>query len=206
MSWGFILTMYGNEEGASMNTFFGKNNAKRTILSTILVIILGLSITKVYNYQQEKDKFNIVFRYGVEDEVNLLLFHYNKKPKNILNTLNDTFVKDLVENGKAKTKLELTENEMKEIEEYITENNIMSYPDKITFETKSDIGRVKSYLTIYLNGQKKTIEWINIWSVGYTEEMKNQVKKLDQLRRIITEMIQNKEEFKKLPNAKGGYL
>jgi hypothetical protein len=124
----------------------------------------------------------------------------------MLNTLNHTFVKDLVNNGKAKTNLELTESEMKEIETYIIEKNIMSYPDKITFETKSDIGRGKSYLTIYLNGQKKTIEWINVFTGGYTEEMKNQVKNLDQLGLIIIEMIQNKDEFKKLPDREGGYL
>ena len=200
------LSLGGKEKGASMNFFFGEQNVKRTILSTILIITLAVSITKFYNYQQEKDKFNIVFRYGVEVEVNALLFHYNKKPKNMLNTLNDTFEKDLVENGKAKTKLVLTESEMKELETYIIEKNIMNYLDKITFETKNDIGRARSYLTIYLSGQKKTIEWINIWTGNYTEEMKNQVKNLDELWIMIFEMIENKKEFKKLPDAKGGYL
>ena len=189
-----------------MNIFFGEQNVKRTILSTILVITLAVSIIKFYNYQQEKDKFNFVFRYGVEEEVNALLFNYNKKPKNMLNTLNDTFEKDLVENGKAKTKLVLTESEMKELETYIIEKNIINYPDKIIFETKNDIGRARSYLTIYIGGEKKTIEWINIWIGNYTEEMKNQVKNLDELWFIILEMIKNKEEFKKLPDAKGGYL
>jgi hypothetical protein len=204
---GFVYQWVARKRGASMNNFFGEQNVKRTILSTILVITLAVSIIKFYNYQQEKDKFNIVFMYGVEDEVNALLFHYNKKPKNVLNTLNDTFEKDLVENGKAKTKLVLTESEMKELETYIIEKNIMNYLDKITFESKQDIGRGKSYLTIYLNGQKKTIVWINIYTVtGYTKEMKNQVKNLDELGIMIFEMLHKKEEFKKLPEAKGGYL
>lgn len=190
-----------------MNFFWGEQNAKRTILSTILVITIAVSIIKFYNYQQEKDKFNIVFRYGVEDEVNALLFHYNKKPKNTLNTLNDTFEKDLVENGKAKTKLVLTESEMKELETYIIEKNIMNYLDKITYEAQADIARGRSYLTIYMGGEKKTIEWINLWTGnGYTKEMKNQVKNLDELGIMIFEMLHNKEEFKKLPDRKGGYL
>jgi hypothetical protein len=201
------LSLGGKKTGVSMNIFFGEENVKRTILSIILVITLAVSIIKFYNYQQEKDNFNIIFRYGVEDEVNALLFHYNRKPKNMLNTLSDTFEKDLVENGKAKTKLVLTESEMKELETYIIERDIMNYPDKITFETKTDIGRGRSYLTLYVGGQEKTIEWINIWtSKGYTKEMKNQVKNLDELGIMIFEMIQNKEEFKKLPDAKGGYL
>jgi hypothetical protein len=190
-----------------MNNFFGEQNVKRTILSTILIITLAVSIIKFYNYQQEKDKFNIVFMYGVEDEVNALLFHYNKKPKNVLNTLNDTFEKDLVENGKAKTKLVLTESEMKEIETYIIEKDIMNYPDKIVFETKNDIGRAKSYLTIYLSGQKKTLEWMDFeFGSGYTLELKKKRKNLHQLGSRIFEMIENKEEFKKLPDRKGGYL
>ncbi len=83
---------------------------------------------------RRKKKFNFVLNYGVEEEINLILFNYNRKPKNSLNTLRGIFTKDLVLNGKAKTKLTLTEAEMKEIENYIAKNNIMDYPDEITVE------------------------------------------------------------------------
>lgn len=190
-----------------MKIFLKKNTFMKITLTTILFIILGLFIFKLYNYQQEKNKFNIIFKYGVEEEVNLLLFKYNRGPKNILNTLKDTFEKDLILKGKAKTKLALTDSEMKEIETYIIEKNIMKYTEKITYETKLDIGRIKSYLTIYLSGQKKTIVWMNLGSrKDYTEDMKNQVENLNQLEHRIVEMIEKKEEFKKLPDREGGYL
>ncbi|MGH4123551.1 MAG: hypothetical protein ACREV6_11560 [Clostridium sp.] len=191
-----------------MKSRFIKKGYIKRLLIIILVIILGIFVFDLYKYQQEKNKFNIIFTYGVEGEdVNLILFKYNKKPKNVLNTLNDTFVKDLVLKGKAKTKLVLTENEMKEIQTYITGKKIMSYPDKITHGSKMDTGRWKSYLTIYLNGRKKTIEWNNIWcGKDYTVEMKNQVKNLDQLHFRIEKIIRNKEEFKKLPDSEGGYM
>lgn len=169
----------------------------KRILLIILIIILGIFVFDLYKYQSEKNKFNIVLRYGLEDDVNLILFKYSGKPKNVLNTLNDTFVKESVNKGKSKTKLLLTESEMKEIETYITEKNIMSYPDKITDETKMDSSIMKSYLVIYLRGHKKTIEWDNLGSGNdYTQEMKNQVKNLDQLELRIIELIENKREFK----------
>ncbi|MBU3191425.1 hypothetical protein K9O30_18125 [Clostridium bowmanii] len=180
-----------------MKSRLRKKRYIKRILLLILIIILGFFVFDLYKYQHEKNKFNIVLRYGVEEDVNLILFKYSGKPKNVLNTLNDTFVRELVNKGKAKTKLSLTKSEMKGIETYITEKSIMSYPDKITDETKMDSSIMKSYLIIYLRGHKKTIEWDNLGSgKNYTKEMKNQVKNLDQLELRIIEIIENKKEFK----------
>ncbi|MGH4140775.1 hypothetical protein [Clostridium sp.] len=176
-----------------MRSRLRKKGYIKRILLLILIIILGFFVFDLYKYQGEKNKFNIVLRYGVGEDVNLILFKYNGKPKNVLNTLNDTFVKESVNKRKVKTKLSLTESEMKEIETYITEKNIMSYPDKITYEAKMDSSIVKSYLTIYLKGHKKTIEWNNLGSEkDYTQEKTNQVKNLDKLELKIIEFIENK--------------
>ncbi|MGV8980915.1 hypothetical protein [Clostridium sp.] len=176
-----------------MKSRLRKKRYIKKILLIILIIILGTFVFDLYKYQSGKSKFNIVLRYGVEEDVNLILFKFSGKPKNVLNTLNDTFVKELLNKGKAKTKLSLSESEMKEIETYITQKNIMSYPDKLTYETKMDSSIVKSYLTIYLKGHKKTIEWNNLGSgKEYTQEMKNQVKNLDGLELRIIELIENK--------------
>lgn len=172
-----------------------------------LLIVFIVGTFQIYQQSEEQKNFNFVLNYGVEEEINLILFNHNRRPKNSLNTLRGIFTKDLVLNGKAKTKLALTEAEMKEIENYIVKNNIMDYPDEITFETKNDIGRMKSYLTIYLDGKKKSIEWNSFrnWK-DYTEDMKKQVDILNSLETKIIEFIENKEEFKKLPLRKGGYL
>lgn len=175
--------------------------------SLCLLIVFIVGTFQIYQQSEEQKNFNFDLNYGVEEEINLILFNYNRKPKNFLNTLRGIFTKDLIYNGKAKTKLALTESEMKEVENYIVKNNIMDYPDEITFETKNDIGRMKSYLTIYLDGKKKLIEWNSFrnWK-DYTEDMKNQVDILNSLETKIIEFIENKEEFKKLPPRKGGYL
>lgn len=172
-----------------------------------LLIVFIVGTFQIYQQSEEQKNFNFVLNYGVEEDINLILFNYARRPKNSLNTLRGIFTKDLVLNGKAKTKLDLTEVEMKEIEKYIAKNNIMDYPDEITFETKTDIGRMKSYLTIYLDGKKKLIEWNSFrnWK-DYTEDMKKQVDILNSLETKIIEFIENKEEFKKLPPRKCGYL
>lgn len=182
---------------------------KRMVLlgALCLLIVCIVGTFQIYQQSEEKKNFNFVLNYGVEEEVNLILFNYNRKPKNSLNTLRGIFTKDLVDNGKARTKLVLTEAEIKEIKNYIAKNNIMDYPDEITFETKTEIGRMKSYLTIYLDGKKKSIEWNSFrnWK-DYTEDMKKQVDILNNLETKVIELIENKEEFKRLPPRKGGYL
>lgn len=189
----------------------GKNNLdrKRIFLLAVLYLLITFVVStfEIYQRLEEQKKFNFDLSYGVEEEINLILFNYSKKPKNSLNTLRSVFTKDLIDNGKVKTKLTLTEADMEEIENYIVKNNIMDYPDEITFETKNDIGRMKSYLTIYLDGKKKSVKWNSFrnWK-DYTEDMKKQIDILNNLETKIIDFIENKEEFKKLPPRKGGYL
>jgi hypothetical protein len=197
--------------GTIMKIISSKDNLdrRRMVLIGALCLLIAFIVGtfQIYQQSEEKKNFNFVLNYGVEEEINLILFNYNRKPKNSLNTLRGIFIKDLVLNGKTKTKLALTEAEMKEIENYIAKNNIMDYPNEITFETKNDIGRMKSYLTIYQDGKKKLIEWNSFknWR-DYTEDMKKKVDILNNLETKIIELIENKEEFKRLPSRNGGYL
>lgn len=191
-----------------MKTILHGNNHKKIIFTSLLLITISLLFFQFYNYQLKRKGFNIILNYGVESDVDLILFQYKRKPKNTLNTLKGTFVKDLVRNGTAKTKLSLTEEEMTEIKNYIIEENIMGYPNKITTEINSDFGRSKCYLTIYLNGEKKNIEWQVFYGRGAKSKQSHaeQVEILNKLGLKIMEFIDNKDEFKKLPDAEGGYL
>ena len=176
---------------------------KRVLNSKYTLIMLGLILVVCIKYygdiNKETKEFNFVLNYGVAE---------NKRPKNIVNTINDTLVLDLVDNGTKKVKLNFTEEEMKQIEKFIIDNKVMELPSKITYETKTDIGRVKSYLTIYIGGVKKDFEWMTMgFSKDYTTDMKNAVVTLNELEQKILNILENKDGYRELmKQRKGGYL
>lgn len=180
---------------------------RKKVFLTILIILLCIFVFKLYNYEQEKKKFNIILGHGYEQEYDLKLFKL-KINKSILNTLDDTYKKDLIMAGTVTTKLKFTEEEMNKIEEFILTKGILDYPEEINTNLKYYTPNFTSNLTIYRDGKKKTIRWK--FPLGFMEgledETKEQVKTLTNFETMINEIIQNKEEYKKLPERKGGYL
>lgn len=186
----------------------GNNFIKRKkIFSIILIIVLGIFIFKLHNYEQEKKKFNIILGYGYEKEFNFKLFQY-KLNKNILNTLEDTYKKDLILAGTVKTKLKLTEEEMNKIEKFILKEKILDYSEEIKSRINRFTPNFVSNLTIYREGKKKTIRWRPFAECmgGLEDETMEQVKTLNDFEELVTKIIKSKEEYKKLPERKGGYL
>jgi len=155
-------------------------------------IIAGYKLAEAYNQlpdERPKD-FNFIFNFGVG-------------AKNQLDTFKGQFAKDMVEPGEppATTALRLTEDEMNIIYSEMKKINILSYPNNFTPKGTEECTPVfTSAIKIVVNGVEKNIHWENLQG--------SDTKTAIQLKAFfnkIFEMIINKEEFKKLPPAKGTY-
>lgn len=121
--------------------------------------------------------------------------------KNVIDTFNDTFTKDLVP-GSAITNLVFTDEEMKSIYEEMKKIDILKYPD--TFDPESNIC-MTPYCTynikVQIDGRIKEIYW--------NDEKSSQVPEAIALRNLIVhirDIIYSKDEYKKMPEVKGVYV
>ncbi len=184
----------------------------------ILIIVFGfiLILSGCTNQDNESksaskesgESFNFILRYGIQE-------------KNILNTYDGTFTKDLVTAGAITTKLELSEEEKKSILDEMIKIDIFSYSND--FKEYICITPCSGYsLEINFNGKKKTLNWSgnNIPLKGIDPDEKDAEKAvkyiennetkpildLVRLERRIERIIENKSEYKLLPEPRGGYL
>jgi hypothetical protein len=168
----------------------------RIITSVIVIGILSLVFFAINNLTSTENKlpstkpkdFNFVFSYGVGS-------------KNQLDTIKGQYTKDMVTEPSLSTNLKLSDENMDNIYSEIRKINILGYPD--SFNPKNNVTR-NPYHTynfkIIVDGVEKNISWV--------DENVSQSKEAVQLRELfekIQEIIEGKEEYKKLPEAKGGY-
>jgi len=157
------------------------------LLLIIFSILAGCSSSSKLPDEMPKD-FNFIFSYGVN-------------AKNQLNTLKGQFTKDMVLEPSVTTNLKLSDEEMKSIYKEMIKINILSYPDK--FEPKSNMYQTPFYtysLKIIYNSMEKNIFWEDENASKASEAVK-----LRKLFDNIVQLIISKDEYKKLPPAKGGY-
>jgi hypothetical protein len=132
--------------------------------------------------------FNFVFNYGVN-------------AKNQLDTIKGQYTKDMVIDPSVTTNLILSDEEMSIIYSEMKKINILNYPEN--FNPKSNMHRTpfETYsIKIAIDGKEKYIYW--------KDENISESKKAIELRVLfkkIQEIIINKEQYKKLPVANGGY-
>lgn len=167
---------------------------KRNILLCVLLLIfmfVGCSFKQNENKlpTSKPNDFNFVFNYGIG-------------AKNQINTLEGTYTKDMVVESSITTNLNLSDEEMNTIFSEMKRINILNYPDN--FNPKSDM-KTTPYNTftikIYFDKKEKSINW--------NDENASDSKEAEYLRAVFKKIIsitENKEEYKKLPKAKGGYL
>jgi hypothetical protein len=156
----------------------------------IATLLAGCNLTSTKNKlpsTKPKD-FNFVFSYGVGS-------------KNQLDTIKGQYTKDMVTEPSVSTNLKLSDEDMDTIYSEIRKINILDYPD--SFKPKNNVKQNPYYtynFKIIANGIEKNISWV--------DENVSESKEAVQLRELfkkIQEITENKEEYKKLPEAKGGY-
>lgn len=135
---------------------------------------------------------------------------YGRNAKNKIDSFKGEYTKDLVMAGSATCKITFTDEEMRKIYTEMQRIDIINYPLNYTppyvDNPKSGlIADVTSYSTYYFKVQFgneiKEINWVD-----RNKSQASDARQLHTLIRKVMEIVETKEEYKKLPKAKGGYL
>lgn len=154
------------------------------------MLILVISIVTYLSLRKPSgDSFDFVFKYGVG-------------AKNKINTFNGTFTKDLVLDPPVTTKLTLTNEEKSQILQRMVDMDLFNLPDNFPGNPSFLVTPQTDYYIKVQNGsQTKEITW----STNSLIETNTQ-SSLEQLVSYLIDIIEQKPEYKSLPNARGGYI
>jgi len=167
------------------------------IIMTALVILTSCGQPKnaaAGNIPSPVDDFNFLFKYGVT-------------LRNKLDTFHGTFTKDMVLAPSITTHLELTQSELEQILLKMEEIDFFNYPD--VFKIEIPPGGLISIVTPYSRYYFKVEHGSVVKELSWEDEILNEDEKADRLRELINlirSIIESKEEYKRLPEPKGGYL
>ena len=165
-----------------------------TILSLVLVVtFLGL----VGCVASTPPDVNLIFRYGVG-------------AKNELNTFEGTYTKDMVSDPSITVPLSLTEEELDRIYRKMVEIDFFEYPEEFFVDVASGelAGMVTPYSSYYFKVEYgssiKELRWEDeITEITNEDDKAN---KLRELIKLITDIIEAKEEYQRLPEPTSGYM
>ena len=171
----------------------------KIFLSIFIIVIILISCARSFDPFEldrnlncdcipENNSINILFKYGIG-------------AKNILNTYDCTYTKDMIRDPSISICFELNDQELDSIFYKMNEINFFDYPD--TFIVKLPYGplaMVSPSATYYLNvefgNEKKELYW-NDDPYGNN---------LRELIYYIIDLLESKEEIKYLPEPRGGYV
>ena len=141
-----------------------------------------------------ESNFNLIFKYGVF-------------AKNELNTFKGTYTRDVVMDPPITVGLSLSIDELNRICQKMIEINFFDYPDDFSDRTPTGevIGMTTPGSSFYFkaeyNSKVKELQWVdNIYNKDEKAE------KLRGLIVLIISTIEYREEYKKLPPPRGGYI
>lgn len=140
--------------------------------------------------------FNLIFRYGVG-------------AKNELDTFKGIYTKDLITDAPISTQLILSPEELNKIYQKMKDINFFDYPEKFTISIPpgSIIEMTTPYPSYYFKVQYDLKMKEVLWERDdIVSPLDKRTIKLRELINVIKEIIESKEEYKKLPLPKGGYL
>ena len=141
-----------------------------------------------------ESNFNFIFKYGVTG-------------RNTLDTLKSTFTKDMVMDPAITVKLSLSGEEMDSIYQKMVEIDFFNYPDK--FSVSVPPGELKTEVTPYSTYFFRVTYGTKSKELLWHDKITNSDEKADKLKELITlirNIIESKEEYKKLPEPRSGYL
>lgn len=171
-----------------------KKKKQYLLLLLIGMILIGFGVGYFLVSQQNKmpetmpGDFAFDLRFGITS-------------RNEINTLKGTFTKDLVTAGTVTTKLTFTKEELQAIYNKMKEINIVA-PKKTVpiFKAGERTPFSEDFWEITLNGKQVTL-YVTDKYIKRTRDAQD----LIELREYIFTLVQQKEEYKKLPPASGGY-
>jgi hypothetical protein len=139
------------------------------------------------SHKEMPEDFNFTLSYGVMG-------------KQKIDTFEDLVVKDLVEDGLIEANISFTDQEMNEIHSKMMEINIMGELDLNKDNSCSSEPEIISIWTIQMKGETKSFNYISFCDVS------NDIESLRKLENFITNLMEQKDAYKKLPPSNGTYL
>ena len=138
--------------------------------------------------------FNLIFKYGVG-------------ARNELNTFDGTYTKDMIMDPSITVNLSLSKEELDRIYQKMIEINFFGYPDEFSVSVSpgEPAGMVTPHLSYYFRVEYDS----KVKELRWEDNITNPDKKAEKLRELINlirDIIESKEEYKKLPSPRGGYL
>jgi hypothetical protein len=133
-----------------------------------------------------------------------LFFKYNYRDE--LNTFDNTYQKDLVQDGVIKVKFSLTREEHEQIVQKAEEVGFFSLPDTLNIIAEDSIvirvdPEFSEELRIKTSNEDNKVAWRT--SIFFNGDYYD---KFSELRLLIINIIEARSEYKKLPPIKGGYM
>ncbi len=186
------------------------NQIDKKLFSFWLIIIAVLIYVVFYGilFQEDLDKlrqkeqpistskssFNLVFKYGVT-------------ARNELNTFKEMYTKDMITDPPITVNLSLSKDELDRIYKKMVEIDFFGYPEKfyVSVSSVEPVDTVTPHSSYYFKVEygSKTKE---LWWEDSIINKDGRAEKLRELIKYIIQIIKSKEEYKKLPEPKGGYL
>ncbi|MDG5789267.1 hypothetical protein QA612_17545 [Evansella sp. AB-P1] len=158
---------------------------KLLFVFTTLILLSACNSTANVFPKEKPDDFAFSLKYGIT-------------AANELNTYDNTFTKDLIQDGTATTDMELSNEEMEAIYEKFRSVDVLSLPEEESGSPCMDPYN-RYELTMTVDGEQYNLEW----DTSCTSRALNKWE--DTMEYIILDIIFTKEEYRALPEATGGY-
>jgi len=167
---------------------------KNIFLISVFVISFLIGCSTCGTRSRAESEFNFIFKYGTG-------------ARNILNTFNGEFTKDMVLDDPITIDFILTNEEMKNILAKMKEIKFFDYPQVFSIVNNPD--DIEGFVTPYNSYYFKVRDNSKTKELFWEDKIINKDEKADKLRaliKFIISTIKAKEEYKKLPPARDGYL
>ncbi len=168
-----------------------KNKFLFIAVVVIVLIIVGFIVFKQSSTPPsnppagELANFNLIFKYGVG-------------AKNELNTFDQTYTKDMVMDPPVTIKFKLSDSELAGLYQNINDLKLFDIGKPTEGNIPVVIPCSSYYLKVQIDSDQKELSW---------DGCKGTINdKLQQFTEYIISIIESKEDYKKLPTPKGGYL
>lgn len=160
-----------------------KKNIKLLLAILVLFLIIIFFFFIVFYDRTQSSKqgdfdFNLIFKYGIGE----------------LNTYTGTFTKDMNQDPTITTNLTLSRDELNSIHQKMINISFFNYPTNCS-GTSLMTPPIRYYFKVDYNNQIKEFWWDEGGSCDGVNEQQ-----LNELIRLITDIIHSKEEFKNLPS------
>jgi hypothetical protein len=164
-----------------------------SLMITVFLISL-VSCGQSGQTSNSNSNFNFIFKYGVNAQ-------------NELDTFDGTYTRDMISDPSVTVRLILSQDEFDQILKKMEDINFFNYPDVFRIDISS--GDQYKIVTPYNTYYFKVEYGSTVKELRWEDRVLNENKEADRLRELIVlirNIIESREEYKNLPEPKGGYM